>query len=76
MSDQNCMIVVNKPMPAPQHVPPEVLPFISENQKLSGFSSHISEKTASFVPDMAQISNSAKRFKAQVPTLQRFRGSK
>jgi hypothetical protein len=59
--------------PQQAQVPPEVLKFISENQKMAGFSGHISRETASYKPDMSQISNSAKRFGAQVPSAQTYK---
>jgi len=59
--DNDCMAE------APQHVQPEVLKFISENQKLAGFSGHISKETANYEPDMQEIARSAKRFGAQIP---------
>ena len=52
-------------------MPKEVLKFVSESQKLAGLSSHISEATASYAPDMDKIRKAAKKFGAQVPA---FRG--
>jgi predicted HTH domain antitoxin len=49
----------------------QVLKFISENQKLAGFSGHISKEVAEFEPDMREIARNAKRFGAQVPTWRR-----
>lgn len=44
------------------------LKFTSDNQKLEGFSGQISEKTAGHSPNMAEISESAAKFKAQIPS--------
>jgi len=49
----------------------QVLKFISDNQKLAGFSGHISKEVASCEPDLQQIAGSAKRFVAQVPKWRR-----
>jgi hypothetical protein len=46
----------------------QVLKFVSENQRLEGFSGQITEETATHQPDMEEIAQSAKRFNAQVPS--------
>jgi hypothetical protein len=47
---------------------PAQLKFASENQQLSGFPGHISEKTAAYEVDMDEIAKSAARFGAQIPS--------
>lgn len=44
------------------------LKFISENQKLSGFSGNISPETAAYEVDMDEIATSGERFGAQIPS--------
>jgi len=44
------------------------LKFISENQKMEGFSGRITEETARHEPDMDVIAGSAARFGAQIPS--------
>jgi hypothetical protein len=48
----------------------DVLKFVSENQRLSGFSGRITKKIAMHEPDMNKIVASAKRFNAQIPSPQ------
>jgi hypothetical protein len=48
----------------------EDLKFISENQKLAGFSGRITNATATHEVDMDEIAESAKRFGAQIPSPQ------
>jgi hypothetical protein len=45
------------------------LRFVSENQRMEGFSGVISPQTAAHQPDMGEIAQSAKRFNAQQPSL-------
>jgi hypothetical protein len=45
----------------------EVLQFISENQRMAGFSGQITPATAKHQPNMKLIARSAIRFDAQVP---------
>jgi hypothetical protein len=58
------MVLISMDMSKPTK---EVLRFISENQKLAGFSGRISKKTAHFTPDMDKIAKTAKQFGAQTP---------
>ena len=45
----------------------EDLQFVSENQKMAGFSGRITRAIAKHQPDMQEIASSARRFNAQVP---------
>ncbi len=48
-----------------------ILKFISENQRLAGFSGQITEKTATHEVDMDAIAESAARHGAQIPSPQK-----
>ncbi len=48
----------------------DVLRFISENQRLSGFSGRITKKTAKHEADMEEIAALARRLNAQIPSSQ------
>lgn len=49
---------------------PDELKFISENQKLSGFSGHISPETAAHEIDLDEIAKAAPHLQAQTPEAQ------
>jgi len=51
----------------PRQVSKEDLQFVSENQRMEGFSGQITHATAEHRPDMKVIAKSAIRFNAQVP---------
>jgi hypothetical protein len=72
---ENMAMKTGKPPPSAASAKPhrrvrlskETLRFISENQRLSGFSGRITKKTAVHEVDMDEIAASAKRLNAQIP---------
>lgn len=58
----------NAPQNRQVRVRPKVLRFISENQRLSGFSGRITAADRRHKTDMAEVAESARRFGAQIPS--------